>query len=62
MSIDLDAWCDFFSELPSTSSESVFSVNEVKEPKDPRFVFVSEFVLMMDFDRVTTITTSARGD
>lgn len=52
---------DAFFEIPSTS-ESFFSVNDVSEPKDPRFVFVNELVLMMDLDRVTTITTSARGD
>jgi hypothetical protein len=54
-------------ETPSVdSSESFFSVRDVKDPIDPRFAFVNEFVLLVsliiDFDRVTTITTSARGD
>lgn len=66
ISSDLDECSDFFIEIPSTSSESLFSVSDVSEPRDPRFVFVSEFVLLLsmitDFDRVTTITTSARGD
>lgn len=65
ISIDFEAFIDFFIEIPSPSSESFFSVsdvNEPNEPTDPRFVFVNEFVLTMDFDRVITITTSARGD
>lgn len=61
ISIDFDACIFFFIEIPSTS-ESFFSVNDVNEPKDPRLAFVNEFVLTTDFDRVTTITTSARGD
>lgn len=62
ISIDLDACSELFVEIPSTSSESFFSVSDVSEPSEPRFVFVNEFVLTADFDRVTTITTSARGD
>lgn len=68
ISIDFDELIVFFIEIPSASSESLFSVSDVSEPNDPRFVFVSELVLLfsatatIDFDRVTAITTSARGD
>jgi hypothetical protein len=53
----------FLIEIPSTSSESLFSLSEDNEPKDPRIDdFVNEFVFTTDFERVTTITTSLRGD
>lgn len=60
MSIDLDE-CIFRLRL-LLSTLSAFSLNELREPREPSFVFVREFVLMMDLDLVTTITTSVRGD
>jgi hypothetical protein len=60
-SSDFDACSDFFTNIPSLSIESFFSVNDVSDPIEPSFFF-SEFVLTTDLERVTTITTSARGD
>lgn len=63
ISSDFALFIDFLIEIPSTSSESLFSFNDDNEPKDPRIDdFVSEFVLTTDFERVTTITTSDLGD
>lgn len=54
ISIDLDACKDFLSSTPSTFS--------IKEPSDPNFDLVNELGFIADFERVTTITTSVRGD
>lgn len=61
ISREREAFIPFFRDVPSTSRESDFSVNDVNEPIEPRIDFVNEFVFAIDFDRVTTITTSARG-
>lgn len=63
ISSDFALFSDFLIEIPSTSSESLFSLSDDSEPSEPRIDdFVSEFVFTTDFERVTTITTSDRGD